>query len=101
MKNADRLRKMTDEELACFLARIDAALYRDDLDIVAYRADQVADALEWLKRQVYYHLVEKRKEKYNGLGTYDEKYQNSTTSVGEIVEYLKEIQKKGEVKNQW
>lgn len=53
MTNADRIRKMTDEELACFLARIDAALYRDDLDIVAYRADQVADALEWLERQVY------------------------------------------------
>ena len=54
-----------------------------------------------IRDEVYYHLVEKRKEKYNGLGTYDEKYQNSTTSVGEIVEYLKEIQKKGEVKNQW
>lgn len=54
-----------------------------------------------IRDEVYYHLIEKRKEKYNGLGTYDEKYQNSTTSVGEIVEYLKEIQKKGEVKNQW
>lgn len=53
MRNADRIRAMTDEELACFLARIDAALYRDDLDIVAYRADQVTDALEWLERQAY------------------------------------------------
>ncbi len=53
MKNADRIRKMTDEELARFLARVDAALYRDDLDIVAYRADKVADALDWLKRQAY------------------------------------------------
>lgn len=53
MTNADRIRKMTDEELARFLARIDAALYRDDLDIVAYRADQVTDVLEWLERQVY------------------------------------------------
>ncbi|WP_180994642.1 hypothetical protein [Clostridium sp. chh4-2] len=51
MKNGDRIRKMTDEELARFLACVDAALYRDDLDIVAYRADKVADALEWLKRQ--------------------------------------------------
>lgn len=51
MKNADRIRMMTDEELACFLARVDAALYRDDLDIVDYRADKVADALEWLRRQ--------------------------------------------------
>lgn len=52
MRNADRIRTMTDEELACFLARVDAKLYRDDLDIVAYRSDQVADALEWLERQV-------------------------------------------------
>lgn len=53
MKNAERIRTMTDEELACFLARVDAALYRDDLDIVAYRAEKVADALKWLERQVY------------------------------------------------
>ncbi len=53
MKNADRIRKMTDEELACFLAKVQALLYRDDLDIVAYRTDQVADALEWLERQAY------------------------------------------------
>lgn len=49
MKNADRIRKMTDEELACFLTRVEAALYRDDFDIVAYRADKVADALKWLR----------------------------------------------------
>ena len=53
VKNADRIRKMTDEELACFLARVDAKLYRDDLDVVTYRADQVADTLEWLEREVY------------------------------------------------
>lgn len=52
MRNADRIRAMTDEELACFLTRVDAKLYRDDLDVVAYRSDQVADALEWLERQV-------------------------------------------------
>lgn len=51
MTNADRIRKMTDDELACFLARVGAELYRDDLDVVAYRADKVADALEWLERQ--------------------------------------------------
>lgn len=53
MKNADRIRAMTDEELACFLARVDAKLYRDDLDVVTYRADQVADTMEWLEREVY------------------------------------------------
>lgn len=52
-----------------------------------------------IRDEVYYHLVEKGKQKYNGLGAYDEKYQNSTTSVGEIVEYLKEIQKKGRTRN--
>lgn len=53
MTNADRIRKMTDEELACFLARVDAKLYRDDLDVVAYRADKAVDTLEWLEREVY------------------------------------------------
>ena len=53
MKNADRIRTMTDEELACFLVRVDAKLYRDDLDVVAYRSDQVTDALKWLEREVY------------------------------------------------
>lgn len=53
MKNADRIRAMTDEELACFLVRVDAKLYRDDLDVVAYRSDQVTDALKWLEREVY------------------------------------------------
>lgn len=51
MKNADRIRAMTDEELAHFLSKVDAALYRDDLEIIAYRADKVADALEWLERE--------------------------------------------------
>ena len=46
-------RQMTDEELAHFLATVEAKLYRDDLDIIAYRADEVADALEWLKRESY------------------------------------------------
>ncbi|MBS6765597.1 MAG: hypothetical protein KH304_18735 [Clostridium sp.] len=53
MKNAERIRAMTDEELAHFLATVEAKLYRDDLDIIAYRADEVADALEWLERESY------------------------------------------------
>ena len=53
MKNAERIRAMTDEELAHFLATVEAKLYRDDLDIITYRADEVADALEWLKRESY------------------------------------------------
>lgn len=52
-----------------------------------------------IRDEVYYHLMKKGKQKYNGRGTYDEKYQNSTTSVGEIVEYLKEIQKKERTRN--
>lgn len=52
MRNADRIRAMTDEELACFLARVDAKLYRDDLDVVAYRSDQVRiEKLAWLKNR--------------------------------------------------
>ncbi|EFC95346.1 hypothetical protein CLOSTHATH_06456, partial [Hungatella hathewayi DSM 13479] len=53
MKNADRIRTMTDEELACFLVRVDAKLYRDDLDVVTYRTDKAVDTLEWLEREVY------------------------------------------------
>ncbi|CUO98814.1 Uncharacterised protein [[Eubacterium] contortum] len=53
MKNTERIRAMTDEELAHFLATVEAKLYRDDLDIIAYRADEVADALKWLERESY------------------------------------------------
>ena len=53
MKNADRIRTMTDEELACFLVRVDAKLYRDDLEVVTYRTDKAVDTLEWLEREVY------------------------------------------------
>ena len=53
MKNADRIRTMTDEELACFLVRVDAKLYRADLDVVTYRTDKAVDTLEWLEREVY------------------------------------------------
>lgn len=53
MKNSDRIRKMTDEELACFLVKVKALLYRDDLDIVAYQGGEVRDALDWLNKQAY------------------------------------------------
>lgn len=53
LTNAERIHAMTDEELAHFLAKVEAKLYRDDLDIIAYRADEVADALEWLERESY------------------------------------------------
>lgn len=51
MKNADRIRNMSDDELAHWLAKVEALLYRDDLDIIAYRAERVVEALEWLERQ--------------------------------------------------
>lgn len=53
MTNGDRLRQMTDDELAHFLAKVEALLYRDDFDIVAYQADKVADNLKWIKRDAY------------------------------------------------
>ena len=46
--NADRIRAMSDEELAVFLAKVDAALYRADLDVIAYRGAAVNDNLDWL-----------------------------------------------------
>ena len=43
--------------------------------------------------EVHYHLLEKDKERYGRKGTYDEKFRQQTSSVTEIVEYLKKIQK--------
>lgn len=45
------------------------------------------------KDEVHYHLLEKDKERYRNYGTYDEKFRQQTSSVTEIVEYLKKIQK--------
>ena len=45
------------------------------------------------KDEVHYHLLEKNKERYRNYGTYDEKFRQQTSSVTEIVEYLKKIQK--------
>ncbi len=45
------------------------------------------------KDEVHYHLLEKDKERYGRSGTYDEKFRQQTSSVTEIVEYLKKIQK--------
>ena len=51
MTNGDVIRKMTDEELAHFLAQVGANVYRAESDIIAYRADDVADALEWISME--------------------------------------------------
>lgn len=42
--------------------------------------------------EVYYHLLEKNKKAYKR--TYDEKYRHHTNSISELVEYLKNLQKK-------
>jgi len=49
--NADRIRAMSDEELAIFLAKVDAALYRANLDVIAYRGEKVNENLDWLKQE--------------------------------------------------
>lgn len=43
----------------------------------------------------YFHLLQKEKLKYEKNKTYEKKYEHDTTSMTEIVEYLKDIQKKG------
>ena len=48
--NADRIRGMSDEELAVFFAKVDAALYRADLDVTAYRGEKVNANLDWLRQ---------------------------------------------------
>ena len=45
---ADKIRAMSDGELAVFFAKTDAALYRSELPIIAYRGETVNDNLEWL-----------------------------------------------------
>jgi len=41
---------MSDMELAVFLAKVDAALYRADLPVIAYRGATVNDNLDWLRK---------------------------------------------------
>ena len=50
MTNAEKIRAMSDEEMAVFLAKGDAALYRADLDVVAYRGEKVNENLDWLQQ---------------------------------------------------
>ena len=47
--NADRIRSMTDEELAVFFTKTKAALYRADLPVIAYSTQDMKDNLEWLQ----------------------------------------------------
>lgn len=42
--------------------------------------------------EVHYHFLKKHKEKYDKT-TYDEKFRNDTTSITEIIKYLKNIQR--------
>lgn len=52
MTNADRIRAMNDYELAVFLAKTKALVYRDELHVIAYSTQDMADNLEWLQRPV-------------------------------------------------
>jgi len=47
---ADRFRAMSDEDLAVFFAKVDAALYRADLPVIAYRGEKVNENLDWLRK---------------------------------------------------
>lgn len=50
MTNADMIRSMNNYELAVFIAKTKAALYRADLPVVAYSTQDMADNLEWLQK---------------------------------------------------
>ena len=82
--------------------------YRDEnIDVNYYKYDFENDtrliAVEYPQRpslwsgeekdEVHYHLLEKDKERYGRKVTYHEKFRQQTSSVTEIVEYLKKIQK--------
>lgn len=84
--------------------------YDENIDCHYYKYDfPNGDRLvveEYLERELYwgkdkrdshfFHLLQKEKLKYEKNKTYENKYEHDTTSMTEIVEYLKEIQKKGE-----
>lgn len=50
MTNGDRIRAMNDYELAVFLAKTKSLVYRDELHVIAYSTQDMADNLEWLQR---------------------------------------------------
>ncbi len=79
---------------------IDVNYYKFDFDngsrlVVAEYLQRENDWSSDKYDRVYYHLVEKGKKKYKSEKVYDDKYQDSPTSETELVEYLKNIQKKG------
>jgi hypothetical protein len=47
------------------------------------------------KDEQHYHLLQMKKPAYGGTKTFEQKYMHQTSSMTEIVEYLKELQKKG------
>ena len=48
--NADRIRAMNNYELAVFLAKVKALVYRADLPVIAYSTGDMAENLEWLEQ---------------------------------------------------
>lgn len=54
--NADRIRAMTDDELAIFLSKTQASVARTTQTAVAYRAETVEMNLEWLREAAYGNL---------------------------------------------
>lgn len=50
--NADRIRAMNNYELAVFLAKVKALVYRADLPVIAYSTKDMAENLEWLGQPV-------------------------------------------------
>ena len=49
MTNADRIRRMTDEELAEFIEKCEAAGYNDS-SIARDKNDKLMDMLDWLQQ---------------------------------------------------
>ena len=50
--NADRIRSMNNYELAVFLSKVRALVYRADLPVIAYSTQDMAENLEWLQKPV-------------------------------------------------
>lgn len=82
-----------DEYIDCHYYKYDFA--NGDRVIVEEYHDRERYWADDKKDEQFYHLLLKKKQAYGGKRTYEEKFSHQTSSMSEIVEHLKNLQKKG------
>lgn len=81
-----------DEHIDCYYYKYDFPT-GDRLVVEEYR-DRERYWADDKKDEQFYHLLLNKKQAYGGKRTYEEKFSHQTSSMTEIVDYLKELQKK-------